>query len=283
MTWIVRLYLFSICILLFVACGGKQRSHTVGKDTDREEATVIEFDYVDTLQLEVHFAEWLKGVLQLSEDTKRETAHKLMSNCHEYPESQLRLLEIAEHYLADPNSPVRDEEMFISFLEAFLESPGIDDDHKLRSAELLRITKMNRKGTIANDFGYVDHNGVSGRLHELPGEYIVIYFFNPECADCKRVSELLANCEVLTKMVKEKKMTVMALYPDEDTAIWERHCRELPKEWTVARYATPDDASSYDLPAIPMLYLLDKDKRVISKDITPEILCDSITILFSKK
>lgn len=283
MTWIVRLYLFSICILLFVACSGKQRSHTVGKDTDREEATVIGFDYADTLRLEVHFAEWLKGVLQLPEDAKRETVHKLMSDGNEYPESQLKLMEIAEHYLADPNSPVRDEEMFIAVLEAFIESPGIDDDLKLRPTELLKVAKMNRKGTIANDFGYVDRNGVSGRLHELPGEYTVIYFFNPECADCKRASELLANCEALTKKVKEKKLTVMALYPDEDTLIWERHCRELPEEWTVARYATRDDASSYDLPAIPMLYLLDKDKRVISKDITPEILCDSITILFSKK
>lgn len=278
MTWIVRFSLISICILLFVACGGKQQSHiAAGKDTDMVGISAGGFDYTDTLQLEVHFVEWLKGVLQLPEDAKRETAHKLMSDGNEYPESQLRLMEIAEHYLADPNSPVRDEEMFISVLEAFIESPGIEDERKLRPAELLRVANMNRKGTIANDFKYVDRNGVAGRLHSLPGEYVVIYFFNPECADCKRVSELLANCDVLTKMVKEKKVTVIALYPDEDTAIWERHCRELPHEWTVARYATSDDASSYDLPAIPMLYLIDKDKRVIAKDIPPERLCNSIS------
>lgn len=278
MTWIVRFFLISTCILLFVACGGKQQSHMAAeKDTDTVGIYTERFDYADTLQLEVHFAEWLKGVLQLPEDARREAVHKLMSDGNEYPESQLRLMEIAEHYLADPNSPVRDEEMFISVLEAFLKSPGIDDDRKLRPAELLRVANMNCKGSIANDFGYVDRNGVAGRLHSLSGEYIVIYFFNPECADCKRVSELLANCDVLTKMVKAKKMTVIALYPDEDNAIWERHCRELPEEWIVARYATSDDALSYDLPAIPMLYLIDKDKRVIAKDIPPERLCDSIS------
>lgn len=263
---------------MFVACGGKQQSHiAAGKDTDMVGISAVGFDYVDTLQLEVHFAKWLKGVLQLPEDAKRETAHKLMSDGNEYPESQLKLMEIAEHYLADPNSPVRDEEMFISVLEAFIESPGIDDERKLRPAELLKVAEMNRKGAIANDFGYVDRNGITGRLHSLSEEYIIIFFFNPECADCKRVSELLADCEALTKKVKEKKMTVIALYPDEDNAIWERYCRELPEEWIVARYATPDDASSYDLPAIPMLYLIDKDKRVIAKDIPPERLCDSIS------
>lgn len=278
MTWIVRFSLISTCILLFVACGGKQQSHiAAGKDTDMIGISARGFDYTDTLQLEVHFAEWLKGVLQLPEDARREAARKLMSDGNEYPESQLKLMVIAEHYLADPNSPVRDEEMFISVLEAFIESPGIDDERKLRPAELLKVVKMNRKGTIANDFGYVDRNGITGQLHSLSEEYIIIYFFNPECADCKRVSELLTDCKALTKKVKEKKMTVIALYPDEDTAIWERYCRELPEEWIVARYATPDDASSYDLPAIPMLYLLDKDKRVIAKDIPPERLCNSIS------
>lgn len=278
MTWIVRFSLISTCILLFVACGGKQQSHiAAGKDTDMIGISAGGFDYTDTLQLEVHFAEWLKGVLQLPEDARREAARKLMSDGNEYPESQLKLMVIAEHYLADPNSPVRDEEMFISVLEAFIESPGIDDERKLRPAELLKVVKMNRKGTIANDFGYVDRNGITGQLHSLSEEYIIIYFFNPECADCKRVSELLTDCKALTKKVKEKKMTVIALYPDEDTAIWERYCRELPEEWIVARYATPDDASSYDLPAIPMLYLLDKDKRVIAKDIPPERLCNSIS------
>lgn len=278
MTWIVRFSLISTCILLFVACGGKQQSHiAAGKDTDMIGISAGGFDYTDTLQLEVHFAEWLKGVLQLPEDARREAARKLMSDGNEYPESQLKLMVIAEHYLADPNSPVRDEEMFISVLEAFIESPGIDDERKLRPAELLKVVKMNRKGTIANDFGYVDRNGITGQLHSLSEEYIIIYFFNPECADCKRVSELLTDCKALTKKVKEKKMTVIALYPDEDTAIWERYCRELPEEWIVALYATPDDASSYDLPAIPMLYLLDKDKRVIAKDIPPERLCNSIS------
>lgn len=273
-----RLILISICILLFVACGGKQQSHKVAeKNTDSAVISAVGFDYADTTAMEEHFAEWLKGILQLPEDMRGEAAHKLMDDGSKYPESQLQLMEIAEHYLADPNSPVRDEELFISVLEAFIEAPLVDEDRKLRPAELLRVAKMNRKGTVANDFSYIDRNGVAGRLHSLSGEYIVIYFFNPECHDCKRVSELLAGCEVLTNKAREKKVTVIALYPDEDMDIWERHCRELPEEWTVARYATSDDASSYDLPAIPMLYLIDKDKRVIAKDIPPERLCNSIS------
>lgn len=167
MTWIVRFSLISICILLFVACGGKQQSHiAAGKDTDMVGISAGGFDYTDTLQLEVHFAEWLKGVLQLPEDARREAVHKLMSDGNEYPESQLRLMEIAEHYLADPNSPVRDEEMFISVLEAFLKSPGIDDDRKLRPAELLRVANMNCKGLSPTISGM-------STATELPDVYIL--------------------------------------------------------------------------------------------------------------
>lgn len=61
-------------------------------------------------------------------------------------------------------------------------------------------------------------------------------------------------------------LSVLAIYPDEDLNAWKKYARSLPQEWIVARYAHPDARKAYGLPAIPCLYLLDRNKTVILKD-----------------
>ena len=61
-------------------------------------------------------------------------------------------------------------------------------------------------------------------------------------------------------------LSVVALYPDEDLSEWNKHSGEFPDEWIVARFAHESERDKYDLPAIPNLYLLDNDKRVVVKD-----------------
>src|SRR5699024_5958564 len=64
---------------------------------------------------------------------------------------------LAEHYLDDPNSPMRNEEHYILFLEALLSLPGLPEAERIRPAYRLETTRKNRPGTIAADFAYTDH------------------------------------------------------------------------------------------------------------------------------
>jgi hypothetical protein len=61
---------------------------------------------------------------------------------------------------------------------------------------------------------------------------------------------------------------VLAIYPDEDLVAWRDHISDIPRSWINGYDAGMriTEARSYNLQAIPSLYLLDNEKRVIIKD-----------------
>lgn len=116
---------------------------------------------------------------------------------------------LAEHYLDDPNSPMRNEEHYILFLEALLSLPGLPEAERIRPAYRLETTRKNRPGTIA-------------------------------------------------------------AYTEGDRRLWDETKAALPQEWTVGiDNSRIVERELYSLPAMPVIYLLDKDKRVLLKDSSP--------------
>lgn len=176
------------------------------------------------------------------------------------------IMELAERYLADPNSPYRNEETYIKFLEYTISEPHLTDAYKERPRFQLSIANKNRVGTKAADIKYVTREGTTGKLSAIDSRYTLIYFNNPDCHDCKRVTDYLKHSTTISRMQKCQSLTILAVYPDRDLSSWETHKKEYPKNWIVSRYASEENMDSYNLPAIPNLYLLDQSKRVLLKD-----------------
>ena len=61
--------------------------------------------------------------------------------------------------------------------------------------------------------------------------------------------------------IKEELLQVLAIYTGEDEALWLEHRDELPKSWQVVM--ADGGIDGYDLSAMPAIYLLDADKKVM--------------------
>ena len=154
------------------------------------------------------------------------------------------------------------------YLEALVEAPGLAEEWKVRPRYQLEMARKNRPGMVANDFAYRTADGRTRRLHETGGELTLLFFYNPDCRDCARVEGVIGRSAVLGPLVKEGRLTVLAMYPDADLAAWREHLPRMPRGWTVGydegRRITRERL--YALPAMPTLYLLDVVKRVVLKD-----------------
>lgn len=221
----------------------------------------------DTAALEQAFADWTYLLGALPEAQAAQYPGALIRRAEGSPSVQLRLAEVAEHYLSDPNSPYRNEELFIPVLEAVLAAPGIDTLYKLRPQSLLVSAQKNRPGMQAADLVYTKGSGQRGRLSGIRAEYTLLMFYNPGCHDCARVEEHIASTPLFQTLLDARRLAVVALYPDEDLAAWREHLPQMPEGWIVGhcRIDGSDDAP-YSLPAIPNLYLLDRQKRILLKD-----------------
>lgn len=294
-------YTMLIClgVLLLVSCGS--RTSAIGGEQRNKCAFIIPvppvmmsgvseraeyiaehywqgLDYTDTawladsLALEQVFVDWISVLAKLPQETRVRVAGTVITHGKSHTVMQVRLGELAELYFYEPDSPYRNEELYIPILDALIASPYIEDIYKERYRFQLEKALRNRPGTQAADFKFITKQMQVQQLSDIHSDYILILFFNPDCHDCKRVIDYINSSNVFSILLKNKCLTILAVYPDEDLGAWKRYLHSMPNEWIVARYESEADRCRYYLPAIPSLYLLDVEKKVILKDAPVELI-----------
>lgn len=181
----------------------------------------------------------------------------------------LHFTELANKYLYDPNSPMRNEELYIPVLDVMLGSNVLDDVEKIRPQGRRELAERNRPGKKAIDFTYTLASGKVGTLYGVKAEYTLLFINNPGCHACEESIEELKQAPAINKEMAAGKLKILAVYPDEEKEEWERHLPDFPMEWINGydRKTVIKEKNLYDLKAIPTLYLLDKDKKVLLKDV----------------
>ena len=75
------------------------------------------------------------------------------------------ITDLADKYLYDPNSPMRNEEFYIPVLDAMLASPLLEEIEKVRPKARRELAQKNRIGTKALNFSYTLASGAQGSLY----------------------------------------------------------------------------------------------------------------------
>ena len=91
---------------------------------------------------------------------------------------------------------------------------------------------------------------------------------NPGCPACKETREQISASAMLTDLINQGIIKVLAVYPDEDLKEWYDYQPNMPENWinSYDKALAMRDKELYDLRAIPTLYLLDENKTVLLKD-----------------
>ncbi len=177
------------------------------------------------------------------------------------------LTDMAAKYLYDPNSPVRDEDIYLAYVSRLAKSPSVPDSLRQSFVWQARLCSLNRRGSVAADFSFLEASGRKRTLHGVKSPYTLLIFSNPGCQECERMIEELSSPTVIS-MIGERKLAVVDIYIDEDIAHWKAHAGEYPGTWTVGYDSEMIIRRDllYNVRAIPSMYLLDKDKKVLLKD-----------------
>ena len=135
------------------------------------------------------------------------------------------------------------------------------------------MTKKNRVGNAATDFTYSLKSGESKKMSSIKSEYMILMFSNPDCSTCAEIIEAITKSEIINNVISMNNPTrtmlsILNIYIDQDLSDWENNYHRLPADWINAydKGATITKQKLYDVKAIPTLYLLDKNKKVILKD-----------------
>ena len=227
--------------------------------------------------MEQNFVNFVSVFPYADEESRRSAVSSLLGMAAVDAGAYRLLSSIAEDYLYDPNSPMFDEETYILFLESMVRSSILDEAHITRLNYQLRFARLNRPGMRASDFSYVMSNGKQSRLHKTDtANRLLLVFYDPDCDHCKEVMAELKVSSLIAELVAGGSIRVLAIYADGDKDLWESTCMELPDSWTVGMDTKGEiyERGLYSLRALPSIYLLDKDKTVILKDVSLNSLFD---------
>ena len=88
----------------------------------------------------------------------------------------------------------------------------------------------------------------------------------------RSTKDRIVNSQIIQKLKTKGVLKILAVFPDKDLDLWNKHYAELPDSWIKAydKETIIQDKELYDLKAIPTIYLLDGDKTVLLRDPTFE-------------
>ncbi|HIZ85338.1 MAG TPA: DUF5106 domain-containing protein [Candidatus Coprenecus stercoravium] len=186
-----------------------------------------------------------------------------------------------ESALYHPLSELRNEGFYIPVLESMIRTGYTGDKSHAAYHHQLTTCLNNCPGSFAADFTFTDAHGLQHSLYDIQSEYILLLFSNPGCPACREIIGMLKNSPIINAMERDGRIRLLSIYIDEDLAEWYKGLSDYPDVWITGynEDLSIRDRLVYDVRAIPSLYLLDKDKRVIFKDISPGMLNLQLEIL----
>lgn len=133
-------------------------------------------------------------------------------------------------------------------------------------------------GEKAANLEMIDSAGKPTSLYNLDADYTVVIFWDPTCGHCKE--ELLRIDSIYRASWKASNVKLYAVLTENQKPEWVKYIKEHNLgDWThvyqTKEMADADNAAQrpgfrqlYDVTQTPILYLLDKEKRIVGKKLT---------------
>jgi len=179
---------------------------------------------------------------------------------------------LMDRYLYDPNSPFRNEDLYLPYVEKLSKSKLTSPDMAPAFANEARLCALNPIGSPAADFRFTDSNGVTRHLHDVNALHTLLLFSNPGCTACEDLVKSIKSIRNIDRKISMGRLAIVNVYIDDDLTAWRQHLPVFPRNWYNG-YDTDHVIRRdliYNIRGIPSLYILDKDKRVVMKDAPEE-------------
>jgi hypothetical protein len=175
---------------------------------------------------------------------------------------------------------MRNEDVYYHFVLRYASYEGLSDALRGKYEREARLCALNRVGTKAADFRFADKRGKMTNLHDVKAEMTLLFFSNPGCEACMQIINVLREEPLIASHIASGRLAVVNVYIDEDIQAWRDYMPIYPEEWYNG--FDPDyvlrSNEIYCVRAIPSLYLLDAEKRVILKDAPENKVFDTLAM-----
>ena len=168
----------------------------------------------------------------------------------------------------------------------YVGEPALWDTSTVRKMkERIAVLKPLLVGKTFPDMFLTDTVGTEILIPKLVADYTVLFIYDPECGHCRESAPKLAK---MYQGLKSKNVKVIAASIDRAPVKWKKFIKEFKLEELIhgidihknpqtgkEEYYT-DFKNNFDVYATPVVYVLDKDKKIIAKRLPVEQIEDFV-------
>lgn len=134
-------------------------------------------------------------------------------------------------------------------------------------------------GNPAPDFRLKDVEDTYRTLSGTEADHTIVYFWDYDCGHCKKITPRLQK--LFTKyQLGDKKVKLITININGDVDVWKEKIKEYNLDTDGAIINTEDierksyATAYYNITSTPRMFLLDENKKILAKQITPEQMID---------
>lgn len=137
-------------------------------------------------------------------------------------------------------------------------------------------------GALAPELAFENPDGKILKLSDLRGKYVLIDFWASWCGPCRKENP---NVVRLYQQYHEKGFEVFSVSLDKDKNSWikaiEKDNLLWPNHVSDLKYWSSQGAKIYGVSSIPSTFLIDKEGRIIGKNLRGSELANKLESLFA--
>lgn len=131
------------------------------------------------------------------------------------------------------------------------------------------LIRPNLIGKKAENLVMDSYKGIFVALYDIEKDYTILYFWEPDCGFCKEATPIL---KTYYDSKKDYSVEVFAVCTTADKEKWMKYIEDNKLNWINGW--DPDRNSHFDyfynVQTTPMIYILDKNKKIIAKKLSVE-------------
>ncbi len=193
----------------------------------------------------------------------RDFVNKLQSNTT----NLLVVAKLADKYLYGPTASYWSDEVYVPFIQGVLSSKKLKNTDKEYFKNQLSKINGNQEGQIAPDIEVTTVDGNKQKLSSLVNGLTFIFFTEEDCDGCV-ISRLRLSTDVnINTLIKDGKLKIVCVTPNGYSKEWAEKVKGWADNWTIA---ASNETNSFDLRIKPTIFVVDKDYKILNKNMTVE-------------
>jgi peroxiredoxin len=161
------------------------------------------------------------------------------------------------------------------------ETPWSDEATLLRLEYKASVFRPVLSGNVAPDISLQDRSGAPKSLHAVQSPMTLLIFYSPLCKHC-----MSAMPDIYQNWLDARQfgLAAVAVNTDSKYEYWKNFVNQQNYEWMDLADPTGENAFEkiYNNYNLPVIFLLDQDKRIIRKRIKPENLRETLKYYLKK-